>query len=667
VSRARLAIAAVVVALVGLHLFLSRSMDGFLLADGTGYLANARWLVGKAGSTWQGPAAFYNVGWSIVVAPIYLFTRSPGAVHTFVLLMNAALASLSFAAYWAVAERVAALPRRTAIAAGLVAATYPAVLLQASFEWSESLFHLLFPLLVLALHRLVTRGSTAAAVTTGALAAALYATHPKGLGAVAAVGVALGVFAWRATVPRRSALIGLGTLVVAFALTRVLHGALQHALYDKSAAGIEGDVLGRLTDPTLVLGAFRRLWGQLWYLTVASVGLVPLGVLTIARRRDRAFSLVVLGTTLAMLAASCVEMSDGTRVDHMVYGRYDEGFLPALLVFGIAGLVVHRARIFRFAAVGAALSVVLAAIAFALNGPLRTHGNVMPLNVVGVLVYRTHVDRIDVVVVTVLALLPLGALALATQRRGATVGAAVLVAFFVASSASVEARTLRPWEDFWSSVTEIPEAIHSAGIDGPVGYDAAAGYDVDAIDLYQLELTDTRGLVRDLHRPLTIEPVTEAASRTHRIVFAETGPHHLALWANGAAIARLERRGFVLPVQTSAALPDSARRARLRMSGDHVRVSHIGAGAPWLPVGPLPGVVNGTVRLGARWYDGNGTEVASQTAELPRMLLPGDSVDVPLRLRADLTPGTYRVVVALRQEGVAWWDDSAATVRIRIR
>ena len=226
-------------ALVGVHLALSRSMDGFLLADGTGYLANARWIAGKAGSTWQGPGAFYNAGWSLVVAPIYAFTRSPATVHTAVLLVNALLASLSFVAYAALAERVFGLSRTIAVLAGIAAATYPAVLLQASFEWSESLFHLLFPLLVLAVHRLVQRPSTGGAVAVGVVAAALNATHPKGLGAVVAIGLALTILGVRDAIPRRVAVAGVVALVAAFVATRLLHSALQDALYAKSAASIE--------------------------------------------------------------------------------------------------------------------------------------------------------------------------------------------------------------------------------------------------------------------------------------------------------------------------------------------------------------------------------------------------------------------------------------------
>lgn len=665
----RVGLAGIVAALVALHLFLSRSMDGFLLADGTGYLANARWLAGKAGSTWQGPAAFYNAGWSLVVAPIYWFTRTPDAVHAAVLAVNAVLASAAFVAYAAVAETVLGLRRRVAIVAGLVAATYPAVLLQASFEWSESLFHLLFPLLVLAADRLLRRGTIGAGLATGLAAAALNATHPKGLGAVVAVGVALVALLARRSVPRQAAIAGLAALVITFLATRVLHGALQDALYDRSAAAIEGDVLGRITDPALVWGAFKRLWGQLWYLTVASLGLFPLGVVAFARARDRRLAGIVLGTSLVVLAASCLQMSDGTRVDHMVYGRYAEGFLPLVLVGSVALLVERHRDALRLAAIGAGMAAAFAVLTVLLNGGDRFTGDVMPLNVVGVLVYRTDENAVDVLAVTALAMLPLLAVALVTRLR-AVAGAGLVALFFVGSSVSVEARTIRPWEDYWSSVTEIPEVVHRIGFEGPVAYDLAA-YDVDAADLYQLELTDVGPVLffdssTSEHRPGTdlviassqwVEPGT-------RLVFAESGIFRQALWVRAGDLQDdLDERGLLVPEQYAAPLSMDARRASLdaRVDGDELVVRVRNDGSTWLPVGPIDGVVQGTVRLGVRL---DGSDDATATAELPGFVLPGDEVTIRVDLdQLDLT-GPARAVVSLRQEGVAWWDESAVELEL---
>ena len=668
----RAAYAAIVIALVALHLFLSRSMDGFLLADGTGYLANARWLVGEANGTWQGPAAFYNVGWSAVVAPVYLLTRDPGTVHASVIAINAVLASLSFVAYAAVGERVLGMRRWHAALAGVVAATYPAVLLQASFEWSESLFHLLFPLHVLALARFLRAATPGSAVVVGALAAALHATHPKGLGVVAAVGIAFAVLAVRDGELRRSCGVGLAALAALFVATRIVHAELQHAIYGETAAAIEGDVLGRITDPALVWGAFRALWGQLWYLTVASLGLAPVGVLRWARVGDRRLALIVLGACAAVLAASCLQMSDGTRVDHTVYGRYNEGFVPVLLVAAVAMLCASRRNAVLLGATGTAIAAVLGAVTVALDGGWRFtgDGDLMPLNVVGILLYRREVNEVEVLTVTALA--AAAALAVAAMARWrAVVGAGALVAFFVGSSVAVEARTIRPWEDFWTATTEIPDVIHAIGFEGPVGYDLAA-YEVDAADLYQLELTDIGPLLffdsrRSTHLPGT--PLIIASPQWvrdgARLAYVETGPYRQALWVlPGEVQDELDDRGDLVAAEYSAPLSRDARRAAVTVErdGDELVVHVRNQGRVWLPVGAVPGVVQGTVRVGVRWYAGD-REVGSATAELPRMLRRGDTATV----RVDARPpaGADRGVVALRQEGVAWWDESAVELTAR--
>jgi hypothetical protein len=424
----------------------------------------------------------------------------------------------------------------------------------------------------------------------------------------------------------------------------------------------------------LVWGAFHRLWGQLWYLTVASLGLLPLGVLTILRRRDRRFAAIALGACLAILAASCLQMSDGTRIDHMVYGRYDEGFLPALLVAGVAGLWLHRSRVLRLAATGAALSIALAVLALVLNGPDRFRGGpVMPLNVVGVLFYRGKVDEIDVLVVTLLALVPLAFFALAT-KRSIVLGLGVAVVFFAGSSLSVEARTIRPWEDFWSSVTAIPDVVHDIGWHGPLGYDLAA-YEVDAADLYQLELTDVGDLLFFDSRTSEHLPGSDLVIASPqwngpgaRLAFVETGPYHdQALWVlPGALQDRLAGDGALLPVEHSAPLDDAQQAATISVErdGDHLDVRVRDDGGTWLGVGPIDGLVMGTVRLGSRWYVGDDV-VATDTAELPRVLRRGDEVELELPV-ADLQPGTYDVVVSLRQEGIAWWDASAVRLAVTI-
>src|SRR6185295_10262115 len=103
----------------------------------------------------------------------------------------------------------------------------------------------------------------------------------------------------------------------------------------------------------------------------------------------------------------------------------------------------------------------------------------------------------------------------------------------------------------------------------------------------------------------------------------------------------------LVPRDPAAPLPDTACRStlqleeagplRLAAGAVHemtVAVEHRGTGAPWLPIVLLPGH-QGAVRLGARWFPEAATaEMAVQIADLPRVLLPGDRVELTLPLAA---------------------------------
>jgi hypothetical protein len=490
----------------------------------------------------------------------------------------------------------------------------------------------------------------------------------------------LAALAWRKQLPRVAAAAGIGALVVLFAATRVVDGLLLDAIYSKTSAGVEGDVLGRLTDVHLLWGGAKAAVGQLWYLTVATFGLVPIGVLWLltARRLPTALRLVTLAACLATLAASSLEMSDGTRVDHMVYGRYVEGVVPVLLVAGAAALVAWRTVLPRLLGGVVVLAAVLGALLVLLRGGDLLAGDVMPLNVMGLLPFRNghgpDVLRIDVARTTILALVGAGVV-VAVTRWKAVAGLAAVAVLFAAGAATVQADTLRPFDDRWSGFLQIPHAVRVVSDHGAVAYDRV-GYEVYAANFYQLELSD-RGVrffdSRD-GRPfedLVIGAVDRVPVAGARLVTTEIGPYQgQALWVvPGALQDRLARQGYLLPEDPTAPLPDPEQRITASVP-DHlaagerrtvrVRVTHLGGGAPWHPLLP-PAHVQGAVRLSARWTSG----AYAGTAELGRVLLPGDSVDVDLPITAP-GPGRHTLEVGLLQEGGSWFPNPATfTVEVR--
>jgi hypothetical protein len=655
-------------ALLALHAVLVWPAHGFMLSDTTGYLANARWLAGKAGTTWQGPTSFYHPGWSLLVAPAYLLFDRARDIQMTALTINALLAAAILPAAFVMARRAFRLPDQVALVGALVAATYPAVLLLAGYEWGEALYQLSFVLFVVAVACAHERPTVWNTIAVGATAAAMNATHPRGLGVIAIAALWLLVLAWR----HRIALAGFGVLVVLFAATRVLNHVLLDAIYSSRSAAVEGDVLGRLTDAHLLWGAAKATLGQLWYLSVASLGLVPLGALWLAtsKRISRTVGWVTFAAAVATLGASALEMSDGYRVDHMVYGRYIEGVVPALLVAGVAAVVAWRSLLPRMLAGVVAMSAVFAVVLVAVRGGENFSGDVMPLNVTGILVYRHSASAVDVARITILALLITG-VAWMLARWRPLIGVGAIAVVFMASSASVQAHTLDGFNEQWDGFIRIPDVVHDLTTGGVVAYDRA-GYDKEAANFYQLELADRGIRFVDSRRARPTTDLVIASPQWRRgeewgarLVFVENAfVYEQALWVMpGLLQDRLVTTGDVLPTDISERLPDGATRQRISVSMPRtmhrgqekivdVDVMHTGTAEGWRP---------GNVHLVARWDDGS-----AQAADLAYPLLPGESATVRMVLLAPKTAGRHRVTIGVEQfEDAPFSPRPAFTVDVR--
>ncbi|NKQ59174.1 methyltransferase domain-containing protein [Amycolatopsis sp. K13G38] len=73
--------------------------------------------------------------------------------------------------------------------------------------------------------------------------------------------------------------------------------------------------------------------------------------------------------------------------------------------------------------------------------------------------------------------------------------------------------------------------------------------------------------------------------------------------------------------------------------------------------GPAPWPADQEVKLGNRWCrDGMRTRDDGR-AELPRVVLPGETLELELTVRAPAEPGTYDIELDMVQEFVAWWSE----------
>jgi len=489
-------------ALLALHLFISRGMSvPVLYSDEMGYLANARFLAG-VGAVPQLPTPFCHFGYSLLLVPSYWLGATPEGVYRSALALNAVLAVLHFLVLYALGRSLFALERRDACLMALVTSLYPALLLQSSLAWTETLFPLLFSAWVGLAVLADRRPSLGVVLVFVAVGAFLYTTHPRGL---AAVPVTLGFAVWlriRGRIGSTTLLAAVGLQLAGFLLTEMENRRLHQALWSWNTESVATRSLDMLTAlGTIAFGSqlVMTVAGQLWYLLCASVGLVVPGaalLVSMLRPRQRRGAEAAVGGPIApaavavlgalgILLVSSLHLSRGDRLDQLVYGRYNEAFLPVFLLAGLVWVLrAQQLRDIRRALGGAGLAIavltVLLVLARAdeLGRPLD-----MPFTVLGALVFEPGYTadpfaaggygrfRPSVVAAGAIVAIAAFAVVVGRSRRLAFAG---LGCFFALAALGVASRTLRPVEAWARNLLTLQRAVQESGVAGDIAYDRSS-------------------------------------------------------------------------------------------------------------------------------------------------------------------------------------------------
>jgi hypothetical protein len=537
------------VAHVALRLAISIGRDGPTnFADEAGYLVNARVLAGGVAGQMSG-TSFYRGGYSLLLLPAQWLGDGPRAEYALVLATNAFLSGLVFPLLYALLTRVFQVETRTALLAAFVAALYPPLVVTTQFAWAESLLPVLVLLAALTLAATVSarRRLVAAGWATGCglCAGALVTTH----GRTTPLALLLVVLLLALAVLRRDLAVAGTAGVVTAAVVTLAGQALNNWLSVRSWGQVPGAdlrrVLGNAADPgslgnVLVLGA-----GQYWYVLVATFGLVVPGLVALAqhlRGRPRALvaadssgapavSVFLLGAALGLAVLVGLFLLPPVRPDHLVYGRYVETLVPALLALGLVRLwTVPAGRLARELAAGALLGVVAAVAVARYAGGLVGHSPVNWYSVLALPPLAQSPALISLVGATLTALGGGVVLVVVARRSAPRWSAAGLAAVMVLSAVAlrvvlVEARD----EAIYGSRPVALSAV--AGLDAAdeVAYDRAAATPVGFS--YQWELDRAHFVLFDSR--------TDPVPRTHWVIAAPDWPQAGAagarrVWAHPA-------------------------------------------------------------------------------------------------------------------------------------
>jgi hypothetical protein len=685
------------VVLIGGHLLLGRAMRAPIIhPDELGYLDNARYLAHGG----LRPETEYYPGVSLLFVPLWWALRDPFSIWRGALVINSVLAGAGAMVTWLLCGRLAGhLPPRWRLVIAGVVSLYPALLIYSSLALAECLFVGLFGAVVLLAGRAFTGGGRRWWAALGLASGMLVMVHPRGLAVVIAV-VIMAALVLR---PRRDdgpAALALGAgLAVSLAATRLLVTATRGATTNGFAAYRPDGIISKSLSAHGLVSLLWEAGGQMFYLSVATIGLLPLGLflglrsLSVVFRGGRSAKDLMAGfaalSFLGVWALSSLFMNLGDRTDKLVYGRYNEGAIVPLLILALAEVVTaglshrhHHSRdsARRWLVIGAATTAITALMVRFGHSTAALHGPLNPINVLGIYpLMRRFGGTLQVTGLAAVGLGLLVVLVLAGWRSPVLV-VVLLSGIFLAATADLQSSYLVPGSRARAAQTVIGQTLVRAATQFGLGHEciavqATASFDFAYYALrFQLpgrqfrQFSPTQG--QPACGPLAVSSDPNFASYFHssdagqpRLVTLEndTGER---LWAlPGPLQAQLQVAGWLLPDPTPGVIPALARHAQVKAQGVpagglalapgssrdiHVLATHDTAGAPWPAAA---GLTQGrfAVRMAARWFTagdgpvelgGTGHYLAQTTVELAHTILPGETASVTIPLIARTGAGS---------------------------
>ena len=318
--------------------------------DEWGFLTNGQVLIGHDEAAIP-TGSFYPAGYGIVTGLGALLTGSMSGSYRFALLVNVVLAVT--AAWYAgrLALRGFGVSRHMSLMISALVFVVPGTIVSAMFSWAETASRLAFLLFVGLLLRVAKEKSLTSVVGLGLFTGLMPALHGRFLLLLPIVCVVFALWWLQKEITIRIASSAVFVTALAYECSHLLNKFVKTSVYTTSYDQ-ENRLLERLFNPHVWPALIRTMVGQSWYLLASSFGLLGIALFFIVSRvffseggyksstrdAERLTLFVVLLGAFAIIFTGGLQLLYGNRGDHLIYGRYVEMMVPALLMIACIGL-----------------------------------------------------------------------------------------------------------------------------------------------------------------------------------------------------------------------------------------------------------------------------------------------------------------------------------------
>lgn len=333
------------------HLYNLNSLHGFsVLWDEQGYWGNAAFFLGKDWNDILNSISYYSYGYSFFLMFIMSLPVTAVVMYRLAIIANALFMVASFFISYYLFTKL--LPDKNKTHVSLVCtamAVYASYVSNSSVAWSEC-YLVLFVWLILLQGYFISQKITMPRILVFAVELGyIYMIHQRTVPFLIAGVIYVCVLFLRKKAKVKHLIALILTDSGLFVVASVIKSILQNALYgSKDAVNDYSSILADIDVSTLVFPTIREVAGQLFYLGTASFGIIPLGigivvVTFIKKWKEKEDSCYfwgfVLLSFLGILGVSSIFMRlNVSRLDYLVYGRYNEIIIGFFVIAGFLGL-----------------------------------------------------------------------------------------------------------------------------------------------------------------------------------------------------------------------------------------------------------------------------------------------------------------------------------------
>lgn len=462
-----------------------------VIADEVGYLCNARTLLGIGVHAKLVGVTFYHTGYSVAILPAFLLTRDPEIIYRYVLILNVLYMSALYPILYRLTKHFLSSPWHTAGIAFIVS-IYPAFTNYTGLAFPANILLPLYAATILLFYEILRSPGYAKAILLGLAVGALYGVHGRMIVMIPILILFLFIWGWKERLPIQLAGIIFAVTILMTTGIVFLHRYIAAILYENPVGATVGftELRQRLSAPPLAMAGemLLNILGQYLYLVLSTYGLFAIGMIALVEniasrktgpgtgdwKRNHQFLFILL-TSAGIFGISAFILMFFHRPDHLIYGRYNECFLPIIMIFGLIPLAEGRyslkSLVFRAVMVIGSTSI-LVVVFIVLRGRAMFQGDYNALNIMGVSGYFLLFNQYNLAYVLPFFIVIAGIFFYAARQKF-SIALLVLAGPFILLTISVRNNAILPTRDECRKCTALAHDLHNLGGAGVVSYDSA--------------------------------------------------------------------------------------------------------------------------------------------------------------------------------------------------